>query len=427
VTVELTINLRELHEKQWAVKRSAAKRKIIRAGRRSGKTTLAADVAVDQFLDGHRVLYATPTDEQVWRFWFEVKRALAEPIGQGVFYKNESLHVIELAGTEQRIRAKTAWDADTLRGDYADVLILDEYQLMKPDKENPLTAEAWGRVGAPMLLDNDGDAIFIYTPSRYAKHATALYKMAESDESGRYKAFHFTSHENPHLSSVALAELTFDMTALAMRAEIEAEELEDSPNALWGRETLEKYRVTSHPDLDRVIVGVDPPGSTVGAECGIVAAGTAKQGSAVHGYLIADDSMRGSPGKWGSQCVATYNNTRAGALVAEKNFGGDMVGYTIETAEGGKLITFKLVWASRGKAIRAEPIAALYEKGLVHHVGNFQALEDEYCTWVPGDKSPNRLDAAVWALTELMFGANLSTWADMPIAEDAPSKWRLGG
>jgi len=255
-----------------------------------------------------------------------------------------------------------------------------------------------------MLLDNDGDAIFIYTPSRYARHASTLYKAAESDETSRWAAFHFTSHDNPHLSKVALAELTFDMTALAIRAEIDAEELEDSPNALWMRVPLEKNRVTSHPDLDRVVVGVDPPGSALGAECGIVAAGIAKIGDELHGYLIADDSKKGSPAEWGSQCVATYNRMRAGKIVAEKNFGGDMVGHTIRTAEGGEDVAFELVWASRGKKIRAEPIAALYERGLIHHVGTFGPLEDEYCTWVPGDKSPNRLDGAVWALTDLMLG-----------------------
>ena len=338
------------------------------------------------------------------KFWFEVKRALAEGIASGHCYKNDGRHIIEKRGTEQRIRAKTAWDADTLRGDYADVLILDEYQLMKPDKENPLTAEAWGRVGAPMLLDNDGSAVFIYTPSRYAKHASTLYKTAESDTTGRWAAFHFTSRDNPHLSKVALDELTFDMTALAIRAEIDAEELADSPNALWTRETLEKYRVTSHPDLDRVVVGVDPPGSATGDECGIVAAGTAMIDGVLHGYLIADDSKQGTPAEWGGQSVATYNRMRAGKLVAEKNFGGDMVGFTIESVDGGKDVAFELVWASRGKAIRAEPIAAYYEQGRVHHVGSFEELEDEYCTWVPGGKSPNRLDAAVWTLTELMVG-----------------------
>ncbi len=401
--MELIVNLRQLHDKQWQIRNSPAKRKVIRAGRRSGKTTLAADIAVDKFLDGHRVLYGAPTEDQVGKFWFEVKQALAEPLDKKVFYKNETRHIIELAGTEQRIRAKTAWDADSLRGDYADYLILDEYQLMKP--------EAWGLVGAPMLLDNDGDALFIYTKRKGAKgrHASDLYKQAEADTTGRWYTESFSSHDNPHISETALADITQDMTNLAYRMEIMAEEVEDDPDALWTRETLEKYRVTSHPDLDRVVVGVDPPGSALGAECGIVAAGTARIDGVLHGYLIADDSKKGSPAEWGSQAVATYNRMRAGKIVAEKNFGGDMVGFTIESVDGGQEVAFELVWASRGKAIRAEPIAAYYEQGRVHHVGSFEELEDEQCTWVPGDKSPNRLDGAVWALTDLMVGKGAGT------------------
>lgn len=418
--MELKVHLRQLHDKQWQIRNSPAKRKVIRAGRRSGKTTLAADIAVDKFLDSHRVLYAAPTEDQVGKFWFEVKRALAEPLAAQVFYKNETRHIIELTGTEQRIRAKTAWDADSLRGDYADYLILDEYQLMKP--------EAWGLVGAPMLLDNDGDAMFIYTGRRGAKgkHASQLFKKAKADKSGRWAAFKFTSHDNPHISEQALADITQDMTNLAYRVEIDAEEVEDDLDALWTRDTLRKNRVTSHPDLDRVVVGVDPPGSAVGAECGIVAAGTARVGDVLHGYLIADDSKKGSPAEWGSQSVATYNRMRAGKIVAEKNFGGDMVGFTIESVDGGKEVAFKLVWASRGKVLRAEPIAAYYEQGRVHHVGAFEELEDEYCTWVPGGKSPNRLDAAVWALTELMVGKVQGSFSDVPQAETERSRWRIG-
>lgn len=399
----MTVELRELFEQQQVVRDCPAKRVVVRSGRRFGKTTLAADIAVDRFLDGERILYGVPTAEQVDRFWHECKQALAEPLDAGIFYKHEGKHLIELPGTEQRIRAKTAWDADSLRGDYAGVLILDEYQLMKANKRDPETAEAWGLVGAPMLLDNDGDAYFFFTTNRWARHAKALYKKAQADETGRWAAFSFPSHANPYLSREALDEITGDMTQLAYRMEILAEDVEDSPNGLWTRETLRANRVTSHPDLDRVAVGVDPPGSAAGAECGIVGAGVATVEGVVHGYLIADDSRKGTPAEWGAQCVATYNRMRADRLVAEKNFGGDMVEHTIRTVEGGDAVAFRAVWASRGKAIRAEPIAAYYERGLVHHVGMFDDLEDELCTWVTGDTSPNRLDAAVWALTDLML------------------------
>lgn len=402
--MELTVNLRKLHEKQWQIKNSRAKRKVIRAGRRGGKTTLVADIAVDAFLDGRRALYAVPTDDQVDRFWYECKRGLSEPLDASVYYKNETRHIIELEGTEQRIRAKTAYNADTLRGDYGDVIILDEFQDMDP--------EALDDIIFPMLLDNDGDLIIIYTSRRVnqggkgLKKAHELYKRAEMDATGRWEAFKFTSLDNPYLNSTALAEITADMTGLAYKAEILAEELADDPNALWNRELLNKYRVMAAPQLDRIVVGVDPSGGTV-TECGIVAAGTAMINGEKHAYVLDDPSKAGSPGEWAKAVVVCYHRNKADRVVGERNYGGDMVEHTISTEDPD--VAYKDVQATRGKAVRAEPIVAKYEKGLVHHVGEFAELEDELCNWVPesGMKSPNRLDAAVWALTELLLG---DTW-----------------
>jgi len=391
--MNLKVRLRKLHPEQQKIAASSAKRRVIRAGRRAGKTTVAADLAVNGLMDERRVLYAVPTQEQVERFWYECKRALAEPIDAGVLYKNETRHVIEVPGTEQRIRAKTAWDADTLRGDYADLLILDEFQLMKPD--------AWRLVGAPMLLDNDGDAVFIYTPRRGSYYAKELYNKAKEDRSGRWGVFHFSSHANPYISREALGEITDDLTALAHRLEIKAEEVEDDPSALWNRSIIE--HVTRHPPLVRIAVGVDPPGTASGAECGIIAAGVAQVNGEVHGYVLDDRSLRGSPAQWGAEAVTAYYLHDADRLAAEVNHGGDMVEHTIRTVEDGKDVAFRSLRASRGKHTRAEPVAALYERGRVHHVGEFSELEDQLCNWVPGDKSPDRLDALVWVLTELMI------------------------
>ncbi|MBU1173338.1 MAG: hypothetical protein KKD44_27540, partial [Proteobacteria bacterium] len=153
---EYTITLRLPHAKQEDIRQSPAKRKVVRAGRRGGKTVIAATICIDKFLSGLRPLYATPTSDQLETWWYEVKKALAEPIDAGIFKKNETEHTIEREGTKNRIKGKTAWNADMLRGDYSDFLVLDEYQLMNED--------TWEVVGAPMLLDNDGDAMFIYTP-----------------------------------------------------------------------------------------------------------------------------------------------------------------------------------------------------------------------------------------------------------------------
>jgi len=278
-----TVTLRLPHPNQSRFINSQAKRKIIRAGRRGGKTTGIAIFALEQFLKKRRVLYATPTGDQIAKFWSEVTGALAECIAAGVFKKNETNHLIEAVGTEQRIRAKTAWNADTLRGDYADVLIMDEWQLMNED--------AWATVGAPMLIDNNGDAVFIYTPpSLHSKsvtkaedprHASKMYaraleemKLAKAeDREPRWEAFHFTSLDNPYLSQEGLAEVARDMTALAYRQEILADESDEAVGALWVRETIEKYRVRVAPDMARLVIGVDPPGGAT--ECGIVAAGVA--------------------------------------------------------------------------------------------------------------------------------------------------------
>lgn len=400
VQTRYRVRLRELHFQQQRIVDSPAKRRIVRAGRRSGKTTVAADIAVEALLQGRRVLYGAPTADQIAKFWREVTQALAEPITAGVYIKNETLHTIERLRTEARIRAKTCWNADTLRGDYADVLILDEWQLMAED--------TWEYVGAPMLLDNDGDAIFIYTPpsllsrsvskARDPRHAARMYAQAQQDMSGRWAVFHFTSHDNPHISADALGEITHDMTALAIRQELYAEDLEEMPGALWTRELLERVRVSEYPDLTRVVVGVDPPGGQT--ECGIVVAGMVNG----HRYVLADRSIRGSPETWASVVLSAYAEFSADRIVGEANYGGDMVQSTVQGAARSRGITvpYKPVHATRGKAVRAEPCVAGYERGEVHHVGEFPALEDELTMWTPEqDWSPNRLDALVWALTEL--------------------------
>lgn len=406
-TRQYTVRLRRPHAQQRAFIDSPAKRKIVKAGRRGGKTTGMGILSCQGFLAKRRVLYATPTAEQIGRFWFEVTRALAEPLEAGVYTKNETLHTIELPGTEARIRAKTAWNANTLRGDYADLLILDEWQLMDED--------AWEYVGAPMLLDNNGDAVFIYTPpslhsrsvskARDPRHAAKMFKAAQEDTSGRWAAFHFTSYDNPYISEEALRDITFDMTALAIRQEIGAEDIDEAPGALWTRSLLDSTRVRQYPPLQRVVVGVDPPGGAT--EAGIVVAGL---GPDQHIYIIADYSGMMTPDQWGGKAVAAFNEHQAGHILGEVNYGGDMVESTVRAAarSRGLPVRYRAVQATRGKAVRAEPIVAMFEQGRAHIVGSLPQLEDELCMWIPGigGPSPNRLDAMVWAGTALKHPAD---------------------
>jgi hypothetical protein len=402
------IRLKKPHPQQKLFLRSKARRKIICAGRRSGKTTGASILAIECFLAGQRVLYAAPTAEQIGAFWHEVKNALAPLIAAGLLVKNEADHTIELPGTKTRLKAKTAWNADTLRGDYADLLILDEWQLMDES--------AWELVGAPMLIDKNGYAVFIYTPpslhsrsvskARDIRHASKLFAKAKLDTTGRWEAFHFTSHDNPYISSPALAEISRDMTHMAYRQEIEAQDLDEIPGALWSRTLIEKSRVAIYPDLWRIVIAIDPSVSfkDTSDEAGIMVGGVDRNG---HGYLLKDLSRRDSPHGWASVAINEYRLSKADRIVAETNNGGDMVAHTLRAIYPD--VSYKGVHASRGKLTRAEPICALYEQGRIHHVGIFPELEDEMCSYVPGAESPNRMDALVWLFTELLLDGSCGT------------------
>jgi phage terminase large subunit-like protein len=192
---------------------------------------------------------------------------------------------------------------------------------------------------------------------------------------------------------------------LSYRMEIVAEDVDEAPGALWTREMIEKARVLKAPDLDLIVVAIDPSATATGDEAGIVVVGKAGD----QGYVLADESLQGSPRTWAKAAVAAYHKWGANRIVAESNNGGEMVQETIQHIEDAPKV--KLVHASRGKATRAEPASAVYEDGRVHHVGTFSKLEDEQCLWVPGDKSPNRMDALVWGITELGLSKKAMAYA----------------
>ena len=188
------------------------------------------------------------------------------------------------------------------------------------------------------------------------------------------------------------------------RQEINAEMLDDTPGALWTRSNIDAYRIdfaTIRWDLlQRIVVAIDPA-VTSGEnsdETGIVAVGRTVSG---HAVVIEDGSCKESPAKWAEIGVGMLKRLRGDRIIGEVNNGGDLVERNIRVIDG--TAPFRAVRASRGKLTRAEPVAAMYERGLVHHAGKFTELEDEMCTWVLGMKSPSRMDALVWAITELFI------------------------
>jgi hypothetical protein len=191
--------------------------------------------------------------------------------------------------------------------------------------------------------------------------------------------------------------------------EIEGHIINDIDGALWKRDWIDRNRVVKHPELKRIVVAVDPPASSsetsdAPAECGIVVAGL---GVDNHGYMLADYSLIGTPDEWASAVLTAYAVFEADVIVGEVNNGGEMVGTVIKSVAKDKKmgsVSYKAVRATRGKQLRAEPISTLYQRDLIHHVGVFADTEYQQCNWVPGEKSPDRLDANVWAFTELMAG-----------------------
>lgn len=224
--------------------------------------------------------------------------------------------------------------------------------------------------------------------------------------------------------------------------EIGGELLTAVEGALWQPESIGPHRVNEPPDLRRTVVAVDPPGSTTGAECGIVVAGLGRgsipttpdllaearrAGLAAellaqsrHAYVLADLSLRGRTEAWAAAAVAGYRAYGAAGIVGEVNFGGDMVRAAVHAID--PTIPFIEVRASRGKVIRAEPVALLYARGRVHHVGMFGLLESQMLTWTddPGQPSPDRLDALVWAISAL-----LPTLNDQPGRSKSSAKTKI--
>lgn len=225
---------------------------------------------------------------------------------------------------------------------------------------------------------------------------------------------------NPADNAENLPAEYFDVLASmssAKRVRFEAGEWASEVNgALWSIEDrvapdgktmpgIDALRVSVAPEMQRIVVAVDPSGTRGdggGDDIGIVVAGLGVDG---HGYILEDGTCQMSPEGWGRRAVSLYHHHGADRIVGERNYGGDMVRFTVATAD--KNAAYKEVVASRGKAVRAEPISALYEQGKVHHVGHFPDLEDQMCNFTAsgyvGDNSPDRADAAVWALTELMI------------------------
>lgn len=289
----------------------------------------------------------------------------------------------------------TTYSADepnSLRGPQHDFAWCDELAAWKyPD--------AWDQLQFGLRLGHDPRCIVTTTP-----RPTPIIKALIADKTTALTTG--STYENKANLARAFVEQIvkkYEGTRLG-RQELHAEILDDAPGALWKRAQVDDLRVGAEdlPPLVRIVVAIDPSVSADAADAatGIVVCALGDDG---HGYAITDGSLeKPTPEQWARQAVKLYNDHDADRIIAEVNNGGDLVEANVRTVD--PRVSYKAVRATRGKEIRAEPIAALVEQGRIHHVGYMPELEDELCQWEPGDPSPNRLDAYVWGFTELMLG-----------------------
>lgn len=213
----------------------------------------------------------------------------------------------------------------------------------------------------------------------------------------------FDNAENLAPSALADLRLRYEGTRLG-RQELYGEIVDDVDGALWNRAMIDDSRVQDEPPLTRIVVAIDPA-VTSGEdsdETGIVVAGISPDG---HYYVLEDLTLKASPEKWARVAVEAYHRWKADRIVGESNNGGDMIELLLRQVDAS--IPYRKVTATRGKLVRAEPVAALYEQARAHHVGMFAQLEDQMCNWSPDSGiSPDRMDAMVWALHELMETQN---------------------
>lgn len=331
-----------------------------------------------------------------------------------------------------------ATEPDQLRGPQHDAAWCDEIAKWK------YIQETWDQLQFGLRLGEHPRQILTTTP----RPLPLLKKMLNDPYVVVTKGKTMDNKDNLAETFMHQIEERFGGTRLG-RQELDGEILDDIPGALWQRSSIDSNRVSEPPlDMERVIVAVDPAASSEEGsdENGIVVVGMARDAEGyARGYVLEDASLRGSPEEWAKKAVSMYRKWQADKIVAEKNQGGEMVASVIRAVD--RSIMPKLVHASRGKIIRAEPISALYEQNRIHHVGRFDQLEDQMCTFsvdnirANGMGSPDRVDALVWGLTELfdkLTGRRRSEKAEQqiiakqarlsyqPPASNSPTGWMAG-
>lgn len=263
--------------------------------------------------------------------------------------------------------------------------------------------DAWHQLQFGLRLGSKPRIVITTTP-----RPTSLIRQIAAREDGTVALTRGSTFDNAaNLAPSALLELQarYNGTRLG-RQELYGEILEDQEGALWTRGLIDRNRLKEHPPLSRIVVSIDPAVTNTAAsdETGIIVAGCDAGG---HGYVLHDGSMKGSPLEWAQKAVELFDRYKADSLLVEVNQGGDMVSAVLKQVR--TTLPIREIRAHVGKKLRAEPVAAMYEQGRIHHVGEYPQLEDQMTIWTPADaNSPDRLDAMVQAFSDLLGKSSVS-------------------
>jgi len=364
---------------------------VILAGRGWGKTRTGAEDAAWYGManPGSRIAVVAPTSADARDTCIEGDSGLLNVLPrEAVQTWNRSLgELILVNGT--RYKTFSADEPERLRGPQHHRAWADELAAWR-------YPEAWDQLMFGLRLGQHPQAVVTTTP----KPTPLVKSLVAAKTSIVTRGSTFDNAANLAPSALQMLKDKYEGTRLG-RQELEAEILGDLPGALWSLSTLDAYRLREAPEVSRIVVAVDPAVTATEAsdEHGIVVAGISEQ----RGVVLEDASLSGSPNEWARRAVSLYRSWNADCIVIEVNQGGDMVAHTIRTIDPN--VNIREVRASRGKHVRAEPIAALYEQGRVAHVGAFPELEAQMTQMTTsgyeGEGSPDRVDALVWAFTEL--------------------------
>jgi predicted phage terminase large subunit-like protein len=362
---------------------------LILAGRGFGKTRACAEDVKAFALQnaGSRIAIVAPTAADARDTCVEGESGLLSILPRSaVATYNRSLGELILANGS-RFKLFSAEEPERLRGPQFHRAWADELASWKQQQA------AWDMLQFGLRLGRRPRTIVGTTP----KPSKLLKQLLASADTVVTRGSTYDNRDNLASSFYDSIVSRYEGTRLG-RQEIHAEVLDDLDGALWQAGWIDDHRVSEAPELKRVVVAIDPA-VTANADSDQTGIAVAGQGHDGHFYVLHAGGYKLSPQGWASRAVELYQQHNADRLVAERNQGGDLVAATIKTVAPG--IAVKTVHASKGKQLRAEPIAALYEQGRVHHVGVMKGLEDQLLTFPVANEHDDQLDSLVYAITEL--------------------------